>query len=181
MEIKTSDIECGDDLAEGVVAIDGSRVLLGQVRSSAKDIKYLDLKDCLLSLVDSWRAYLRRRHQYFVNMLLFPVVGYGKERVKVHFEGWWLEPREFTVKVTPKEKRGFKHDSGYHLRSLQEVVTDINDTAVEVKDLAVAFGELKVDPADNELLLPLVQTVVDAVNTMKDGKDIEHKHRLHQL
>ena len=155
--------------------------MLGQVSSSAKDIKYLDLKDCLLSMVDSWRAYLRRRQQYFVNMLLFPVVGYGKERVKVHFEGWWLEPREFTVKVTPKEKRGFKHDSGYHLRSLQEVVTDINDTAVEVKDLAVAFGELKVDPADNELLLPLVQTVVDAVNTMKDGKDIEHKHRLHQL
>ncbi len=61
LEIKTSDIQCGDDLAEGVVAIDGSRVLLGQVCSSVKDIKYLDLKDCLLSMVDSWRAYLSRR------------------------------------------------------------------------------------------------------------------------
>ena len=156
MEIKTSDIECGDDLAEGVVAIDGSRVLLGQVRSLSKDIKYLDLKDCLLSMVDSWRAYLGRRQQYFINMLLFPVVGYGKEKVKVVFEGWWLEPREFTVKVTPKEKRGFKHDSGFHLRSLQEVVNDINDAAVEMKDLAAAFGELKVEPDDYDLLLPLV-------------------------
>ena len=53
LEIKTSDNECGDDLAEVVVAIDGSRVLLGQVRSLSKDIKYLDLKDCLLSMVDS--------------------------------------------------------------------------------------------------------------------------------
>jgi len=91
-----------------VVPIDGSRVLLGQVCSSAKDIKYLDLKDCLLSMVVSWRAYLRRSQQYFINLVLFSVVGYGKEKVKVHFEGWWLKPKEFTLKGHPKGEEGLQ-------------------------------------------------------------------------
>jgi hypothetical protein len=98
------------------------------------------LRDCLTQLVDKWRAYLNSRLQYFVNMLLYPIVYYGKHKVKVHFDGWWMEPREFTVNVSTKDRRGFKHDSNYFLRSLKEVVSNMSDTAVEAKDLASAFG-----------------------------------------
>jgi hypothetical protein len=88
------------------------------VRREVKGIKYLDLRDSLLALVDGWRAFLKRRLQYFVNMLLFPVVGYGKEKVRVTFEGCWSETREFTVNVKPSERRGVKYDSHFFLRSL---------------------------------------------------------------
>ena len=88
------------------------------VRREVKGIKYLDLRDSLLALVDGWRAFLKRRLQYFVNMLLFPVVGYGKEKVRVTFEGCWLETREFTVNVKPSERRGVKYVSHFFLRSL---------------------------------------------------------------
>ena len=61
LEIKTNDIESGDDLTEGVLAIDGARFLLSKVRQEVKDITYLDLRDTLLTLVDGWRAFLNRR------------------------------------------------------------------------------------------------------------------------
>jgi hypothetical protein len=70
-EIKTSDIgDSGDDLTDGILTIDGSRYLLSKVRQEVKAIKFLDLRDSLLTLVDGWRAFLNRRLQYFVNMLL---------------------------------------------------------------------------------------------------------------
>ena len=65
----------------------------------------------MLELIDGWRGFLKRRLQYFVSMLLFQMVGYGKEKVRVDFDGCWLEPREFTVNVKPNERRGVKHDS----------------------------------------------------------------------
>ncbi len=117
-EIKTGELDSGEDLTDGVLAIDGARYLLSMVRREVKGIKYLDLRDSLLALVDGWRAFLKRRLQYFVNMLLFPVVGYGKEKVRVTFEGCWLETREFTVNVKPSERRGVKYDSHFFLRSL---------------------------------------------------------------
>jgi hypothetical protein len=51
----------GEDLTDGILAVDGVRVLLSMVRQEAKDIKYLDLMDCLFNLVDRWRAYLNSR------------------------------------------------------------------------------------------------------------------------
>jgi hypothetical protein len=63
-------------------------------------------------------------------MVLLAHVGYRRERVQVIFEDCWLEPREFTVNVKPKEKRGYKKDSSYFLRSLQEVTEDITNTLV---------------------------------------------------
>ena len=124
---------------------------------------------------------MNSRLQYFINMLLYPIVYYGKHKVKVHFDGWWMEPREFTVNVSTKDRRGFKHDSNYFLQSLKEVVRSISDTAVEAKDLASAFGQVKVSDEDYELLLPLVKRVLDAVAALLDGKDMEHTHRLSQL
>jgi hypothetical protein len=60
-------------------------------------------------------------------------------------------------------------------------VEDIVDTADEAKDLACAFGKVKVSDKDYELLLPLVKRVVDAAATLRDSKDMEHTHRLSQL
>ena len=55
-----------------------------------KEIKFIDLKDGLLKFVDGRRAFLKSRLQYFVNMILYPHVGYGKEKVKIIFDDWWL-------------------------------------------------------------------------------------------
>ena len=63
-------------------------------------------------------------------MVLLAYVSYRRERVRVIFEDCWLEPREFTVNVKPKEKRGYKKVSSYFLRSLQEVTEDITNTLV---------------------------------------------------
>jgi hypothetical protein len=54
-------------------------------------------------------------------MVLLAHVGYRRETVRVIFEDYWIEPRAFTVNVKPKEKRDYKKDSNYFLRSLQEV------------------------------------------------------------
>ena len=80
-----------------------------------------------------------------MNMVLFPVVGYGKEKVSIHFEGCWLETREYTVNVKPSEKRGYKHESSFFLRSLLKVVNEIADTLVSVKDFVQGLSYLKIE------------------------------------
>ena len=181
-EIKTSDIgDSGDDLTDGILAVDGVRFLLNKVREEVKDIQFLDLKEGLLQFVDGRRAYLKRRLQYFVNMLLFPRVGYGRNQVRIIFEGSWLDPREFTINVKTKERRGYIHKSSYFLRSLQEATQDISDTLVEVMDFVRAVANLRVVDEDYHLLLTLYTKVLDAVAAVKDGKESDQKHRLHQL
>ncbi len=170
-EIKTSDIgDSGDDLTDGILAVDGVRFLLNMVREEVKDIQFLDLRDGLLKFLDGRRAYLKRRLQYFVNMVLFPRVGYGRYQVRIIFEGTWIDPREFTVNVKKKERRGYFNNSSYFLRSLQEATQDISDTLVEVMDFARAVGSLKVVNNDYHLLLTLYTKVLDAVAAVKDGK-----------
>ena len=172
-------MDSGEDLTDGILAVDGARALLNTVRRGVKGVKYHDLRDGLLALVDGWRAFLTLRLQYFLNMVLFPVVGYGKEKVRIHFEGCWLEPREFTVNVKPNEKRGFKHESSFFLRSLNQVIKDITDTLVDIKDFIQAFANLKVADQDFELLLPLIKRVLDAAFTAKKEDSLDRPHRLH--
>ena len=145
---------------------------MNTVRREFKGIKYLHLRNGLLTLVDGLRAFLKRRLQYFVNMVLFPVVGYGKEKVRIHFEGCWLEPREFTVNVLPSEKRGYKHESSFFLRSLVKVVNEIADTLVAVKDFTQAVSNLKIEHKDMKILLPLFKQVTDAAQVAMEEKDI---------
>ena len=114
-------------------------------------------------------------------MVLLPWVDYGNQKVRLLFDGCWLEPREFTVNVKPHERRAAKQQSHYYLRSLQEVAKDINDTLVEVKDLTNAFAQLKLNPENYELLMPLVNQVVDAAQTLKEDNDVEYSHRLHEF
>ena len=174
-------MDSGEDLTDGILAVDGARALLNTVRRGVKGVKYHDLRDGLLTLVDDWRAFLTLRLQYFLNMVLFPVVGYGKEKVRIHFEGCWLEPREFTINVKPNEKRGFKHESSFFLRSLNEIVQDITETLVDIKDFFQAFAYLNIADQDFELLLPLIKRVLDAAFTAKKEDSLDRPHRLHQL
>jgi len=99
-------------------------------------------------------------------------VGYGKEKVRIHFEGCWLEPREFTVNVLPSEKRGYKHESSFFLRSLVKVVNEIADTLVAVKDFTQGVSNLKIENKDMEILLPLFKQVTDAAKVAMEEKDI---------
>jgi hypothetical protein len=117
-EIHTAHVEFGEDLTDGILAIDGSRAIINKIMKELKQVKLLDIKDSLTKVVEDWRDYLSRKLQYFVNMLVFPMVGCRKEKVRIHFDGCWLEPREFTVNVKPKEKRGVSKESHYFLRSL---------------------------------------------------------------
>jgi hypothetical protein len=50
-----------------------------------------------------------------------------------------------------------------------------------MKDLTNAFAQLKFNPEDYELLLPLVKKVKDAARTLKEDKYIESSHRMHQF
>jgi hypothetical protein len=155
-EIRTNKIGgSGEDLTDGILAVDGVRFLSNNVRKVVKDIKYLDLNDGLLAFIDGRRTYLNRKLQYFVNMVLLPHVGYQRERIRVIFEDCWLEPREFTVNVSAKEKRGYKKDSNYFLRSLREVTEDITNTLVGIMDFVKAVEGLKVIDEDYHLLLPV--------------------------
>jgi hypothetical protein len=104
-------------------------------------------------------------------MLLFPYVGDRKEKVMIIFEGSWIEPREFTINVKPKERRGYAHISSYFLRSLQEATQDIIDTLFVVQDFVSAVATLKVTNEDYHLLLTLFTKVLDAVASVKDGKE----------
>ena len=85
------------------------------------------------------------------------------------------------MNVKPHERRAAKQQSHYYLRSLQDLAKDINDTLVELKDLTNAFNQLKFNPDEYELLLPLVKQVVDAARSLKEDNDIEYAHRLHQF
>lgn len=127
-----------------MLAVDGVRFLLNKVREEVKDMKDLDLKDGLLKFVDGRRAYIKRRLQYFINMVLLPEVGFGKTKVNIVFDGWFLDPREFTVNVKPNEDRDWKKDPLHFLRSLQEVTECITNTLVEALDFTRAFKGLKV-------------------------------------
>jgi hypothetical protein len=180
--IKTSEIDSGDDLTDGVLAIDGVRFLLSKVRNEVKVIKYLDLKDDLLGLVEHWQAYIKRRLQYFIEMVLFPLFGYGKHKLRIHFDGCWLDPREFTINVKPHDRRGFCHNSAFFLRSLQEVTQEISAALFTIIDLTTAFNNLTIEEEEQyELLDSLIKQIHDSISSLKSGKDMELIHKINHL
>lgn len=48
---------------------------------------------------------------------------------------------------------------------------DISNTLLEVSDFAKSFKEIKVKDEDYHLVFPMITKVVDAVTSVKDGKD----------
>ena len=180
--IKTSEIDSGDDLTDGINAIDSVRSILSKVREEVKGIKYIDLQDELQGLVDHWQAYFKRRLQYFVEMVLFPMVGYGKHKVMIEFDGCWLDARQFTVNVKPRDRRGFSHNSAFFLRSLHEVIQVISEVLYAIQDLTLAFNKLKIDDEQlYELLDSLIKEVHDSISSLRSGKDMELIHKINQL
>jgi hypothetical protein len=147
-EIRTSEVEFGDDLTDGVLAVDGARFLMNQVMDKLKGVRHSDIKSAIEKLVADWRAYLKSKLQDFVNILLFKVVGHTKEKVRVNFDGCWLEPREFTVNIRHKQRRSMAKDSTIYLRNLKEVTTEIAGTLIEIKEFIEVFN--KVNIADEE-------------------------------
>lgn len=67
------------------------------------------------------------------------------------------------MNVLPSEKRGYKHESSFFLRSLLEVVNEIANTLVTVKDFVLGLSYLKIDRKENKLLLPLFKKVTDGI------------------
>jgi hypothetical protein len=49
------------------------------------------------------------------------------------------------VNVLPSEKRGYKHESSFFRRSLLEVVNEIADTLVTVKEFVQRLSYLKIE------------------------------------
>lgn len=96
----------------------------------------------LVSLCDAWRAQLNRSLQHFLNMVLVPLeqVGEGRTKVTLLFRRNNLSPRSFTVCVMPKEKRAIRGTCSHHLKVLQNVVKNINDTIGLVREVAAAFN-----------------------------------------
>ncbi len=58
--IKTSEIDSGDDLTDGILAIDSVRSILSKVREKMKGIKYIELQDELIGLFDHLQEYIKR-------------------------------------------------------------------------------------------------------------------------
>jgi hypothetical protein len=93
--------------------------------------------------------------------------------VRIIFEGFWLEPREFTVNVRAKERRDYKKDSNFFVRSLQEVAENISNILVEVMDFVKAISRLGVNDDEYHLLHPLFNRVLQAVTSFKDDKELK--------
>ncbi len=73
--INTDFFDFGDDLTYGVIAIDGVRYLMKFVRKMITRIIFIDLKDGFVEIFKEWRAFLNRKLQYFINMVLFAEIG----------------------------------------------------------------------------------------------------------
>ena len=93
--------------------------------------------------------------------------------MRIIFEGFWLEPREFTVNVRAKERRDYKKDSNFFVRSLQEVTENISNILLEVMDFVKAIAALSVKDDEYHLLHPLFTRVLQAVSSFKDDKELK--------
>ena len=110
------------------------------------------------------------------------MVGYGKHKVMIEFDGCWLDARQFTVNVKPRDRRGFSHNSAFFLRSLQEVIQGISEVLYAIQDLTLAFNKLKIDDEQQyELLNSLIKQVHDSISSLRSGKDMELIHKINQL
>ena len=120
-----------------------------------KRVTLLDMKDPLVELVNHWRAFLKSQLQYFIKMILCSVVDYGKHKVRINFDDYWLESREFTVNVLAKGGRSCYLHPSTLFQNLKQSITELIESACLVKDLAQAFNSLTIEPSEEYLLLPM--------------------------
>jgi hypothetical protein len=78
-------------------------------------------------------------------MVLFPLFGYGKHKVRIQFDGCWLAHRKFIINVKTHDRRGYCHYSAFFHRTLQEVTQEISAALFPISDLTMAFNKLKIE------------------------------------
>ena len=71
--------------------------------------------------------------------------------------------------------------SHMHMQSKLRYPMDITDTLVEVMDFVRAVVNLKLVDDDYHLQLKLYTKVLNVVAAVKDRKEFDQKHRLHEL
>ena len=103
--INVSKFDAGKEITQGIQSVDSAREQLISAREAIKNIHLTKLKGPLLKLADQWRAFMNRSLQHFLNMVLAPLdeLGYGRTKVRIEFNTLALQPREFTIRVLPKE------------------------------------------------------------------------------
>jgi hypothetical protein len=176
VNIKVSEIESGDDLTEGVLAVDGARFLLSKLAEDLRGVPFLKMKNTLVSLVGHWRGFLKSQLQYFVNMLLVGHVGYGSTKVRLLFNDGWLEQRVFTVSVSAKEGRMFNHRPSTLLSRIKQATEQLIESASQVRSMVSALQALKMAPSEKKLLRTSLEQVADAARIASDERDMTPKH-----
>jgi hypothetical protein len=103
--VNVSKFDAGKEIMQGIHCVDSAREQLISARKAIKKIQLTKLKGPLLKLADQWRAFMNRSLQHFLNMVLAPLdeLGYGRTKVRIEFNTLALQPREFTIRVLPKE------------------------------------------------------------------------------
>jgi hypothetical protein len=84
-------------------------------------------------------------------------VCYGKHKVRIQFDGCWLDFREFTINFKPLDPRGFCHSSAFFSRSLEEFSQEITVALFSILELSMKLNKLKVE---NEEQYELLDTLV---------------------
>jgi len=103
--VNVSKFDAGKEIIQGIYCVDPAREQLISARKAINKIKLTTLKGPLLKLADQWRAFMNRSLQHFLNMVLAPLdeLGYGRTKVRIEINTLTLQPREFTIRVLPKE------------------------------------------------------------------------------
>ena len=166
MTINFTELEEGASIVKGVQGIDRARRELRVSRRVLKQIQLPKMRVPLIALSDAWRAQLNRSLQHFLNMVLVPLeqVGEGRTKVTLLLGGGNLSSRSFTVCVMPKEKRAIRGSCSHHLQVLQQVVKNVKDTIVLMREVAAAYNKISA-PNKHHALQTLIDTIIDAANT----------------
>jgi hypothetical protein len=59
IDIKVNEIESGDNLTDGILAVDGARFLLCKLKNDLKGVSFQAMKEPLVILVNHWRGFLK--------------------------------------------------------------------------------------------------------------------------
>jgi hypothetical protein len=92
--LHTKDIECGNDLFNGIASIEDAREHLKLLKNTLIKMDCLDnFRDGILVFKNNQRDILKSKLQYFIKIVLFYLVGCEKTYVRIHFDGDFIQPR----------------------------------------------------------------------------------------
>jgi 4-hydroxy-L-threonine phosphate dehydrogenase PdxA len=129
------------------------------------------------------RNYLKRKLQYFINMLLIPhpKVGLGKTQVMLLFGSPFIKDRTFAVSVDRNDRSTFGRTSNEALRSLVVGVANMEKTTSAIMDFAEALQQVEFGEKEAVFLEPLMKEVLNAVRAVAKDARMRRTHRLNCL